>query len=178
MLCKQHIRRNERQLDAFIRSQIDTKVFDLCYKCDGFTRPIDQNAEWFKGFKRVMDKRNNAIHGNCNPEREQIERVYFERTRPLFAEAGDHIGKFLEALERQHEPKTIIKDYEIVHSFFIEVAACLEPGLVEDFWRIMDDHYPGYDFDRKKLGCLFPEQLVVAGVPGMKYDDELPVVWT
>src|SRR5579864_413206 len=92
-LCKPEIRSNKRQIDSFIRSQIDTKIFDLAYKCSGVVHPINQHAESYKNFKRVMDKRNHSIHGNCNPEREQIELVYFEGKRPLFKEAGDHIGK-------------------------------------------------------------------------------------
>lgn len=97
ILCKKEIRNNKRQFDAFIRSQIDTKLFDLAYKCEGFVRPIDQNSEGFKNFKKVMDNRNHIIHGNCDPVREQIEPVYFDGTRPLFKYSGDHFGRFLEA---------------------------------------------------------------------------------
>jgi hypothetical protein len=59
----------------------------MAHKCTGFARPIDPDSEGFKNFKRVMDKRNHAIHGNCDPEREKIELVYFEETLPLFATA-------------------------------------------------------------------------------------------
>jgi len=68
MLCKREIRNNQRQFDAFIRSPIDVKLFDLAYKCEGFLRPIDPNTEWYKRFHQLMQKRNNRIHGNCNPE--------------------------------------------------------------------------------------------------------------
>jgi hypothetical protein len=68
ILCKKDIRNNNRQFDAFIRSQIDTKLYDLAYKCEGFVRPIDQNSETFKNFKRVMDKRNHAAYsGRSGP---------------------------------------------------------------------------------------------------------------
>ena len=86
ILCKKEIRDNKRQFEAFIRSQIDAKIFDLSYKCQGFTRKIDHNGSSYKNFKRVMDKRNHVIHGNIDPEREQTEIVYFEGKRPLFRE--------------------------------------------------------------------------------------------
>jgi hypothetical protein len=177
MLCKPEIRSNKRQFDAFIRSQIDTRVFDLAFKCEGFVRPIDQNAVAFKDFKRVMDKRNHAIHGNCDPEREQIEMVYFEGTRPLFRESGDHIGKFLEALERQYQPQAVIQDYEDTHKFLDYLVGCLEPGLVQGFARIIEDPYPGYDIGRNKVGALFPEHVMVGRPQGIRYDDEL-TVWS
>lgn len=175
ILCKQEIRKNKRQFESFIRSHIDTKVFDLAYKCEGFVHPIDQNDEAFKKFKRVMDKRNDTVHGNCDPEKEQIETVYFEGTRPLFSEPGDHIGKFLEARERQSQPEKVIKDYEDTYAFLLEIAKCLEPTLVEKFRRIIEDNYPGYDVGRKKVGVLFPEYIVVGRMHGMRYDDELAV---
>lgn len=177
ILCKQEIRRNKRQFDDFIRAQIDVKLFDLSYKCDGFAKPIDQHSDEFKNFKRVMDKRNNAIHGNCDPEREQIETVYFEGKRPLFVEAGDHIGKLLETLERQHEPEIIIKDYEDTHLFLAHIMSCLEPGQLDPVRQILDSPYPGYDINRRITGCLFPDHLAIGHGPGARYDDELPVSW-
>ncbi|MBZ5564551.1 MAG: hypothetical protein LAP13_19305, partial [Acidobacteriia bacterium] len=155
ILCKQEIRRNKRQFEEFIRSNIDVKLFDLFYKCEGFAKAIDQDSEEFKSFKRVMDKRNNAIHGNCDPEREKIEHVYFEGKRPLFPEPGDHIGKFFEALERQHQPNVVIKDYEETYAFLLYILECLIPGQRRDVWRILEDSYPGYDVNRKIAGCLF-----------------------
>jgi hypothetical protein len=178
ILCKPEIRGNGRQFDAFIRSPIDTKIFDLFYKCTGFARPIDQHSETFKNFKRVMDKRNNTIHGNCDPEKEAIELVYFEQKRPLYAEPGDHIGKFFDALERLHEPGTVIKDYEDTHMFLADILGRLEPGLSSDVLRIMEDPYPGYDTGRKILGCLFSDSIFVASAQGVRYDDELAVSWS
>lgn len=177
MLCKPEVRDNKRQFEAFIRSHIDTKLFDLFYKCKGFARRLDPNSDTFKNFKRVMDKRNNAIHGNCDPEKEKIETVYFEGTRPLFNEPGDHLGKFFETLEKQYEPDTVIKDYEDTHAFLCHLLACLEPEVEKGVWIIMDDPYPGYDLDRKKMGALLPKQIVGGTMQGQKYDDELAITW-
>lgn len=177
ILCKPEIRRNKRQFDEFIRDQIDVKLFDLSYKCQGFARPIDQHSEEFKNFKRVMDKRNNAIHGNCDPEREKIEAVYFEGKRPLFVEPGDDIGKLLETMERLHEPGTVIKDYEDTHAFLAHILNCLEPGQADPVRSILETRYPGYDVNRKITGRLFPDHVAIGHGPGTRYDDELSVSW-
>ena len=124
-----------------------------------------------------MDKRNNAIHGNCAPEREQLESVYFEGKRPLLAEPGDNIGKLFEALERQHEPATVIKDYEDTHAFLLHIMSCLKPGQSGPVWSILETRYPGYDLNRKITGRLFPEYVAIGYGPGTKYDDELAVSW-
>jgi hypothetical protein len=124
-----------------------------------------------------MDKRNNIIHGNVDPEIEQVERVYFDGKIPLFEQPGDHIGKFFEALERQHDPETAIKDYEDTHTFLLEIVACLEPEMVPAFWQVMEAPYPGYDLRHNIAGCLFPDHVLMDYVQGFRYDDELPVNW-
>lgn len=178
ILCKQEVRNNKRHFDKFIRSDIDVKLFDLHLKCDDFARSIDPNSEKFKAFKRIMDKRNHAIHGNCDPEREKIEEVYFEGKRPLFIESGDIFGKYFEALERQYQPHTVIKDYENTYTFLLEIMACLNPGTAKSVWRIMEDRHPGYDTNRKIAGALFSDTLMKGLLlPGVKYDDELAVTW-
>ena len=96
-----------------------------------------------------MDRRNHVIHGNIDPQREQIEIVYFEGKRPLFEEQGDHIAKHFEALAKQREPEKVIKDYEETYEFLVSVADCLEPSVKSDFWRIMEAQYPGYDLGRR-----------------------------
>lgn len=134
ILCKKEVRENVRQFEAFIRSQIDAKIFDLAYKCEGFTKRVEPNAPSYKNFKRVMDKRNHSIHGNIDPEREKIEIVYFEGKRPLFKEPGDHITKHFESLVRQHDPEGVVKDYEDTYEFLCSIAACLESSLQKNFW--------------------------------------------
>jgi hypothetical protein len=178
ILCKKRIRENKRQFDAFIRSNIDVKVFDLPDKCIGFARRIDENSPTFKGFMTVMQKRNNAIHGNVDPEREQTEVVYFEGRRPLFKEPGDHIAKDFEILAKQFQPETVVKDYEDTYEFLVSLADCLKPSVAKSFWQVIEDPKPGYDLGRRIVGCLLPRATVLFHMQGMKYDDELPVSWT
>lgn len=85
---------------------------------------------------------------------------------------------FFEALERQHEPETVIKDYEDTHALLLEIVACLEPGVVKEFWQVMEDSYPGYDLGRKRTGALLPGHVVAGYLQGLRYDDELMVDWS
>jgi hypothetical protein len=173
VLCKQEIRLNKRQFDVFIRANIDAKIFDLPYKCNGFEWFVDQNGKLFKGFKKVVDKRNNAIHGNVDPEKEMLETVYFEQTRPLFERAGDSIGTFMSALERQFAPETALRDYENVHMFLAEIVECLEPHARQKISIIMENAYPGYEVNQHRVGVLFSDTVFSAYLQGMRYDDEL-----
>jgi hypothetical protein len=178
VLCKPEVRKNKRQFDAFIRSQIDTKIFDLSYKCQGFARTVDHNLVTYKDFKRVMDERNQIIHGNCDPIAEQVHVVYFDGKRPIFPEAGDDLGKFFEAQERQYKPAVVVKNYEDTHAFLQEIMACLGPRWARDAWIILEDRYPGYDVNRHIAGSILPSRVVTGVMQGVRFDDELAVTWT
>ena len=87
------------------------------YKCAGFVSGIDPKSTAFIEFKRIMDKRNHEIHGNIDPEREKVEVVDFDNKRPMFVETGDHVGNFIESIERQAQPDIVVSDYESTHEF-------------------------------------------------------------
>jgi hypothetical protein len=178
ILCKKEIKENRRQFDAFIRSQIDVKIYDLPYKCHGFVRKIDPESPEFKTFKSIMDNRNNVIHGNVDPERERLETLYFEGKRPLFEEPGDHLLKYFQALEQQLDAETVIKNYEDTHTFLLSIGECLDPETRNGFWQVMETTYPGYELDRKILGVLLPDRIVSSYPGGARYDDELSVDWS
>ena len=99
MLCKPEVRDDRGALEKFVRSHIHTKLFSLADNCQHFAKPIDENTPGYRQFKRVMDRRNDAIHGNIDPIAERLETVYFEGKRPIYAETGDHIGKLYQTME-------------------------------------------------------------------------------
>ena len=78
VFCKDEVRNDAIRYEAFIRATVPERLALLSENCDGFLKDIDQTSEEYGGFKRVMDKRNFAIHGNIDPVREQIETVFFE----------------------------------------------------------------------------------------------------
>lgn len=176
MLCKEEIRNDERRYQSFLRSDIDIKVADLFLKCNFFVKQPSSADEEFKNFKRVMDKRNNAIHGNINPEREKFEIVYFEGKRPLYAEGGDHVATFFSNLERQYDPAGAVKDYEDVQAFLEYVLQCIDPRGQESARMIVEDSYPGWRPETNRVGKLFPDHIVNVYM-GVRYDDELKVAW-
>ena len=88
---------------------------------------------------------------------------------------NDHIGKFLEAQERQYQPEVVIEDYETTHRFLAYLLSCFEPGVVTGFTMVIETRHPGYDIGRKKMGALFADYVAVGRMEGVKYDDELTI---
>lgn len=96
VFCKDEVPNDPERYEAFIRLKLPERLAALSENCDGFARAVDQTTAAYSDFKRVMDKRNFAIHGNIDPIKEQIETVYFEGKRPLFVDGGDNILKLFE----------------------------------------------------------------------------------
>lgn len=176
ILCKPEVRSNARLYGAFVRAEIDVKIFDLFHKCLHFMKSPDPADEEFKAFKRVMDKRNDAIHGNVLPERDYFEIVYFDGKRPVYDVAGDHTSAFFRSLEAQYDPKGAVSDYEDVQLFLAYLIGCLEPGAQAPLRLLLEDGFPGWNPATQRVGVLFPDHIAQAYM-GTRFDDELNVVW-
>lgn len=172
-LCKSDVRSDKRQYDSFIRSNIDVKIVDMFYKCEGFKRRPDARDEEFAIFKAIMDHRNDRIHGNIRPENDAFEVVYFDGTVPLYPVGGDHIAAFFEGLERQNDPRGVVTDYENVHAFQAYLVSCLNETARHLIQTLAEDPYPGWRQDKQRCGHLFPDYVVAPLFEGTRYDDEL-----
>ncbi|MCI3131945.1 hypothetical protein [Phenylobacterium aquaticum] len=175
------LRRPELRADwpgyqAFTREHIPERIRRLNEVCFGM-HLVDTRTEGFGRFMTVMNKRNFAIHGNVDPEAEAIETVYFEGRRPLFVEAGHHVGRFFADLERLHRPAVVVEDYETVHAFFHELTTYLDPPTAEFLDNVIDDSFPGFEIKQRRVTRILPDQVVIAVMAGMRYDDDLRVTW-
>src|SRR5262249_37459476 len=111
------------------------------------------------------------------PVREQIETVYFEGTRPLFADNGDHLLKLFEHLELINAPQDAVRDYVAVHSFLVEVQNTLVPRYREFFEHVIHDPYPGFEVKAKRVTRILPSHTSVVMFPNERRDDDLKVTW-
>lgn len=177
MLIKPEVRDDPEAYEAFVKQSIHQKLLELHEKCIGFERGIDSNGEGFKNFMRIRDKRNDALHGNVDPEADRVDEVYFDDKVPLFKSPGDNIGMFWAMMEKRYAPADVLKDYEDMQLFLHEITLCLEPEIQQAVDIVFSDSYPGFDLGRKKLGKLFPDFVVASYLPGTRYDDELDVAW-
>lgn len=177
MLIKPEVRDDPEAYGAFVKQSIHQKLLELHEKCFGFECGIDPNGEGFKNFMRIRDKRNDALHGNVNPEADRVDEVYFDDKIPLFKSPGDNIGMFWAMMEKRYAPADVLKDYEDMQLFLHEITLCLEPEVQQAVDIVFSDSYPGFDVGRKKLGKLFPDFVVGSYLPGTRYDDELDVTW-
>ncbi|WP_205932319.1 hypothetical protein, partial [Rhizobium leguminosarum] len=175
MFCKDAIRDDSIQYQAFIRAKIPQRLELLTKNCHGFVRHIDMATNAYRDFMRVIDKRNFALHGNVDPLREQIETIYFDGKRPLFNEPGINVEKQFDHMEALYEPDDVIREYEAVHEFLVEIRDCLDDRTRAFFDQVITDAYPGYEVRKKRVTRILPDHHITGFMQGMRYDDELNV---
>lgn len=175
--CKKSILDDKAAYRAFVRAKIPRRIELIAENCDGFVAVIRKDTKAYADFMRVMNRRNFAIHGNMDPEMEQIETVYFEGRRPLFATGGDNILKLFEHLEAINKPTSVVRDYEAVHAFLHEITTYLSPRHQRFFEQVISDPYPGYEVHKKRITRILPNHSMTGYLEGMRYDDELSVDW-
>jgi hypothetical protein len=173
MFCKDNLRNDTEKYQAFLRSNVPTRLALMSKNCDGFARTVDSRTDAYATFMRVINKRNFALHGNVDPINEKIEVIYFDGKRPLFASPGHHIVNFIENLERLARPQEVITEYQEVHTFLLEIADCLSPPHRTYFDQVIGDSYPGYELKKKRVTRILPDHVAMSLLPGMKYDDQL-----
>ncbi len=175
--CRSAIRDDETAYNSFLRTNIPERLELLCVNCDGFSKAVDKSVPGYGDFMTIINRRNFALHGNVDPVREPIEVVYFEERRPLFVHPGNNIELLFQYMEAQADPASLLREYEQLHGFLVEMTECLVPRSKRFFEQVISDAYPGFRVDVRRPTRLFPDHYVWSGFPGMRYDDELDVNW-
>lgn len=175
--CKDSIRNDPAAYDGFLRQTIPERLALLSTNCNGFERTIDKGTPAYAQFMRVVARRNFALHGNVDPIRESVEIVYFDGKRPLFTIPGHNIERLFEQLELIHRPHDVVREYEDVHLFLLEIMDCLSEEHRTFFEHIIYDGYPAYELRKKRVTRVLPDQTMMCLMPGLRYDDELAVTW-
>lgn len=173
ILIKPAVRKNRRMYEAFIRSPLDVKIFDLATRCRGFAKAIEPGNAAMARYWQIVNRRNDVIHGNLDVERDALDTVYFDKKTPLFRSGGDRIQAHLEGVIRTHDPEQVLSDYEATHDFILEIVGHLQPPIQEQARILISETEPGWDAKRGIFGKLFPSHVMSFTMDGLRYDSEL-----
>ena len=172
LLIKPEVKDNPRVFEAFKRSNLDVKLYDLHTRCRGFERGIAPDNPVLKRFLQVVARRNDLIHGNVDPVRDAVEIVYFDGKKPLYQAGGDRITMFWRGVVEQYRPAQVLDDYLATHACIVEVMLHMEPAYRRSIELVLSDTQPGWDDARQTIGKLFPETLTNSYF-GLRYDSDL-----
>jgi len=158
MLVKPDVRKDQRRYDDLLRRQIDIRIKDLSLFCSGFAKPVDGGCGEFEAFHRLMNYRNDLLHGNVSPELLRFDEVYFDqRTIPLFKDEQNLVHRMVTAANRYVEPESALDDLKTVRAFIEYLISCLEPAVGDVIKFMMTDSALGWSDAKGRIGSIFKE---------------------
>ena len=176
ILAKPEVKRDKRLLESVFRQQIDNRIASLHHNCLGFDTPVDRNSDEFKRFHTLMNRRNDLLHGNVDPEALVFDQVYFDVVQydpmgprhqiPLFKEERNLGDRLMGGLGRDISPESALADIDVVRKFIAYVLCRVAPAHREPLRMVMGSPYPGWRKDLDRVGVLFDNVLPLSCIPG------------
>ena len=162
LLLKDEIKNDKRLLENVFRSQIDIRIKSMYLNCNGLKKTYDQNDIRFKNYLRIMDKRNDFLHGNVFPAVNCFDNVYFDGTIPIFNEEKDIAIEFLKQKLFQVEEPNIEKEYSDIYSFKEYLLENMEDDIIIQIEMSLEKSDLGYNKKTKRIGFLFDDEMMQA----------------
>lgn len=166
LLAKPDVRADRRVFEDFGRRNIDVRLKSLHLVCDGFASRIEGSEEQFKEFLRLMNKRNDRLHGNVDPTTSTGHEVYFDhRFIPLFPKSQGLTQIALDHALANVDPTAAIKDWETAREFVSFLLSKLEARIRPQIEMTLNQQQLGYRPQTKSIGAILPQARVDL-VPG------------
>jgi hypothetical protein len=160
VLAKPEVKNDKRTFETISRNNIDVRIKTLHLYCNGIKNVYDQNDERFKDFLRLMDKRNDFLHGNITPGFNTFDQVYFDGTVPIFPEPRDLNKEFSSQVMFQITKNEMDSDLSTINKLTDYILENLEDKEKEDIIMIISARELGWNKKKNKIGILFPPYIV------------------
>jgi hypothetical protein len=147
-------------LDSILRSQIDVRVKTLHLNCNGLNGPYNQDDDRLKNFLRLMDKRNDLLHGNVLPEKNTFDNIYFDGTIPITEYPTDLSVEFSKQNLFMLEEEKVEKDYNTLIEFKEYLLSNIKNEIHDQVEHIIDLSQLGWNKRTNRIGVLFDDVIM------------------
>lgn len=149
-----------RLMESIYRQQIDVRVRSLHINCVGFESAVDFKTEECKAFHRLINERNDLLHGNVVPEKQKFNEVLFLRNIPVFNEYRSLWDRTLAVDAKAVGLDQLETEVKTVQDFVGYILSCLKPKTREMMEYIAKRRDLARNNEDGRFGILFPEHLV------------------
>jgi hypothetical protein len=134
----------KQSIDDFSRSSIITRVRELAQKCDGFKSSPDGEAQPFKDFLTLMNRRNDLLHGNIKPESRTEDDFQVHNNIPTILKFRSMFDRALGPTLNAFPIEEAKRDRDITINFIQYILSCLDENTrteIEPMLTSIDLHY-------------------------------------
>lgn len=160
VLAVPSVRKDDRLLEDCFRKAIDIRLKTLHLVCQGLQHEINQNDDRFKQVLRVMQSRNDLLHGNVEPHTNALQVVFFDGTIPLLPAETDISVQFASETLYGVEDDKVSEDYNSIKGLRTLIVDALSPNLRKGYEAALDNTQLGWRKDTRRIGILFNNTLM------------------
>jgi hypothetical protein len=169
ILMKPELKSNERLRDNIFRQPIDIRISSFSNNCNGFKKHIDYKSEPCRKYHKLVNERNDLLHGNVVVDKLKFNDLYFSGNIPIFKGYSTMWERSYGVSLRAVGFDTINDKLETVNNLIEYLLSCINDDLQDQVRFIAEKYDIGERTDTGRLGVLFDEHLVDFAIEG-KYD--------
>ncbi|RYF80036.1 MAG: hypothetical protein EOO29_15265 [Comamonadaceae bacterium] len=160
VLARPDVKSDSRLSESIYRQQIDVRVRGLHLNCIGFERQIDYKSDPCKNFHRLINERNDLLHGNVVPEKQKFNEVYFLGNVPVFKEYRSLWDRTLAVEGESVGIGHLDQEIQTVEKFVEYVLSCLKKNEREFMQAVLGKRDLAKNSEDGRFGILFPDHLI------------------
>lgn len=160
LMAKEEIKNDKRVFESITRTNIDIRIKTMHLNCVGFVKPFDQNDDRLKNFFKLMNNRNDFLHGNIMPGFNTFDHVHFDGTVPIFENPRNLTNEFTTQTMFQISKDEIEKDYKTINELSDFVLENIKPEIRKEIIVLLKSYQLGWNKKEKRIGILFPDHIV------------------
>jgi len=160
ILMRSEIRADQRLNENAFRQPIDIRIKSLSINCVGFRTRPDYSSEVCREYHRLVNERNDLLHGNVAVEKLKFNQVYFWGKVPVFKEYRSFWERSLQIEAETVGLEAVRAEVKTVNALTTYILSCLEDKVREEIGFVVRQHELGRNEVTGRVGVLFPGWLV------------------
>lgn len=165
VLSRKDIKDNKRLYENTVRSNIDVKIQSLHINCVGFKCAIDWKSKECTAYNKIVNERNDMLHGNIVIEKQKYDEIFFCGKVPIFKSYKNPWKQTIGVSIEASGINRVASDLSIVMNLIDYILTCLEPKTRTELEMIMNRRDVGLNKKTGRLGILLPEHIADFRMP-------------
>ncbi|MEF9965003.1 MAG: hypothetical protein RR779_11580 [Comamonas sp.] len=164
-LARPSVRKDEGLFKGIFRQSMVVRVKSLPYYCIGFSGVIDGEEKSVVDYFKLIDTRNDLLHGNINVDRLKFNELFFSDRVPIFNEYSTMWERSLGISYRAVGLQEVHRELQVVEVFIEYIMSKLQESVREQIRFVGDSFNLGFRTDNGRVGFILKESLPDFGIP-------------
>lgn len=159
-LMRPELKADDRLRENVLRQPIDVRIKSLHINCSGFAKAIDYASVECKAYHRLVNERNDLLHGNVVLEKLRFSEVFFNGKVPVFKEYRSMWERSVGVDIKAVGLRELFDEVATVNAVIAYLGTCMVPEIKAQIDLMAEKRDLGWNQDTGRIGIFFPDHLV------------------